>query len=44
MIICIFEIMSICLSIIKWKYLKIAFILSITQIKPVYKFLCALDK
>ena len=30
--------MSICLTIILWKYLKIALILSITQIKPVYKF------
>ena len=30
--------MSICLNIIQWKYLKIALIYLITQIKPVYKF------
>ena len=34
----IFEIMSIYLNIIQWKYLRIALILSITEIKPVYKF------
>ena len=28
----------------QWKYFKIALILSITQIKPVFKFLCAVDK
>ena len=37
-IFCIFEIMFICLNIIQWKYLKTALIISITQIKPVYKF------
>ena len=30
--------MPICLNINQWKYLKIATILSIIQIKPVYKF------
>ena len=30
--------MSIFLNIIQWKYLKIALIISIAQIKPVYKF------
>ena len=35
---CIFEIISICLSTIQWKDLKITLILSITEIKPVYKF------
>ena len=38
MIFCILEIISIFLYIILWKYLKIALILSITQIDPVYKF------
>ena len=28
----------------QWKYFKMALILSITQIKPVFKFLCAVDK
>ena len=35
---CIFERIYIYLNIIQWKYLKIALILSLTQIKPVYKF------
>ena len=30
--------MLICLNIIQWKYPKIALILLITQMKPVYKF------
>ena len=30
--------MSICLNIIQWKYLKVALILLITQIKPAHKF------
>ena len=38
MMFCIFELISICLSTIQWKDLKIALILSITEIKPVYKF------
>ena len=38
MMFCIFEQISICLSTIQWKDLKIALILSITEIKPVYKF------
>ena len=37
MIFCFFETMPICLNIIQWKYLKIALILSIAQIKPVHK-------
>ena len=32
------DIMSICLNIIQWKYLKITLIFSTAQIKPVYKF------
>ena len=38
MIFFIFEIMSICLNIFQWNYLKIALIFSITKIKSVYKF------
>ena len=38
MIFLIFDIIFICLNIIQWKYLKITLILSITQIKTVYKF------
>ena len=36
--ICIFEIMSHCLHIIPWNYLKTSSILLITQVKPAYKF------